>query len=96
MEGLGLAIIEAQAMGLAVVASDVGGIYTLVKDGVNGFLVRCKDPQALAEAVLRVLRDKKTAEELGRRAREQAVRYFNLNQMVEGIEQVYKKVESRK
>jgi glycosyltransferase involved in cell wall biosynthesis len=95
MEGLGLAIIEAQAMGLAVVASDVGGIYTLVKDGVNGLLVHSKDSHALAEAVLKVLKDKKAAGELGRRAREQAVRYFNLNQMVEGIERVYKKVTNR-
>ncbi len=91
-EGLGLAIIEAQAMGLPVVASDVGGIYTLVKDGVNGFLVRPKEPQALAETILNLLADKKLAKELGRRAREQARQRFDLAQMVGGIEQVYQDI----
>ncbi|MCQ9208591.1 MAG: glycosyltransferase family 4 protein [Omnitrophica bacterium] len=96
MEGLGLAIIEAQAMGLAVVASDVGGIYSLVKDGVNGLLVRPKDPQGLAQAVHRLLRGKNLAKEFGQRAREQARKEFNLRQMVSGIEQAYKEVVSRK
>jgi glycosyltransferase involved in cell wall biosynthesis len=92
MEGLGLAIIEAQAMGLAVVASDVGGVYTLIKDGISGFLVQPRDPKALAEAILRLLRDKKLARGLGLRAREQVRQKFNLEQMVDGIEQVYKDI----
>jgi glycosyltransferase involved in cell wall biosynthesis len=95
LEGLGLGIIEAQAMGLAVVASDVGGIYTLVKDGINGFLVQPKQPQALAEAILKLLRDKDKAKEFGRLAREQAIKQFNLEQMVNGIEQVYKRAIER-
>jgi len=90
MEGLGLAIIEAQAMGLAVVASDVGGIYTLVKDGVNGFLVPPKEPEAIAEAVLKLLRDKDKALEFGRRANARAREEFDLKRMAEGIEGVYK------
>ena len=92
LEGLGLAIIEAQAMGLPVVATDVGGIYTLVKDGVNGFLVHPKEPDALAEAILKLLRDKKLAERFGAQARIQAGRKFNLKQMVEGIERVYREI----
>ena len=92
LEGLGLAIIEAQAMGLPVVATDVGGIYTLVKDGVNGFLVHPKEPDALAEAILKLLRDKKLAERFGAQARIQAGRQFSLKQMVEGIERVYREI----
>jgi glycosyltransferase involved in cell wall biosynthesis len=90
MEGLGLAIIEAQAMGLPVVASDVGGVYTLVKNGVNGFLVHPKEPKALAEATLELLKDKEMAKELGRQAKAQARQKFSLKQMVNSIEQVYK------
>lgn len=92
LEGLGLAIIEAQAMGLPVVASDVGGIYTLVKDGLNGFLVHPKDEQALAEAILKVLKNRKKAQEMGRLARKQARQNFDLQEMVDGIEQVYQEV----
>lgn len=92
MEGLGLAIIEAQAMGLPVVASDVGGVYTLIKDGVSGFLVQPEDPKALAEAILRLLENEKLAKGLGLRAREQVRQKFNLEQMVDGIEQVYQDI----
>ncbi len=95
LEGLGLAIIEAQAMGLPVVASDVGGIYTLVKDGVNGLLVPAEKPESLAEAILNLLNDKNLAAEMGRRAREQARQKFDLKEMVEGIEGVYKEVVSK-
>jgi glycosyltransferase involved in cell wall biosynthesis len=92
MEGLGLAIIEAQAMGLAVVASDVGGIYTLVKDGVNGFLTHPREPQELAESILKILKDKNKAREFGRQARIQAREKFDLAGMISGIEQVYMEV----
>lgn len=92
MEGLGLAIIEAQAMGLAVVASDVGGIYTLVKDGVNGFLTHPREPQELAESILKILKDKNKAREFGQQARIQAREKFNLAGMIRGIEQVYMEV----
>lgn len=91
-EGLGLAIIEAQAMGLPVVASDVGGIYTLVKDGVNGFLVHPGKPGTLARAILRLLRNKNLASEMGRRAREQVKDRFTLKQMVDSIEQLYQDI----
>ncbi|NQS99848.1 MAG: glycosyltransferase family 4 protein [Candidatus Omnitrophica bacterium] len=90
-EGLGLAIIEAQAMELAVIASDVGGIYTVVQDGVNGLLVHPGDPHELAEAIFKLLNNKKLAQELARQGREQALRRFDLDQMVDGIEQVYLK-----
>lgn len=92
IEGLGLAIIEAQAMSLPVVASDVGGIYTLVKEGSTGLLVRPKDAQTLAEAILKLLKNKNLAQELGARARDQVLNRFNLSKMIDGIEQVYKTV----
>ncbi|MFH1245579.1 MAG: glycosyltransferase family 4 protein [Candidatus Omnitrophota bacterium] len=95
LEGLGLAIIEAQAMGVPVVATDVGGIYTLVKDGVNGFLVPPKDSKALAQAILKLLKDKELAGTFSQRAREQAKQRFNLHQMTAEIEKVYLEVRGR-
>lgn len=92
LEGLGLAIIEAQAMGVPVVATDVGGIYTLVKDGINGFLVPPKDSQSLARAILNLLNDKELAGTFAQKAREQAKQQFNLHQMTAEIEKVYMEV----
>ena len=56
-ESFGLVFAEAMACGCPVIASDVGGISDLVKDGETGLLVAQKDPGALALAICRVLAD---------------------------------------
>jgi glycosyltransferase involved in cell wall biosynthesis len=53
-----------------VVGSDVGGIADLVRDCENGLLVPPRDPDALAEALVRILSDRGLAERLGAGARE--------------------------
>ena len=56
-EGLGVALLEAQSAGVAVVASAVGGIGDVLEDGVTGRLVPAGDPHALGEAVRALLAD---------------------------------------
>lgn len=56
-EGLGLAAIEAMQHGVPLVASDVVGLDEVVQDGVDGLLVPACDPDALADAVVRLLDD---------------------------------------
>jgi glycosyltransferase involved in cell wall biosynthesis len=56
-EGLGVVLVEALSFGTPVVACDVGGIGDLILDGETGLLVRQKDPDALARAILRLLGD---------------------------------------
>ena len=68
-EELGTALVEAMAAGRPVVASAVGGITELVRDGVDGLLVEPGDPTALAAAVSRLLRDRALAAGLGASAR---------------------------
>ena len=63
-EPQGLAILEAMAVGIPVVASAVGGIPEVVRDGVNGLLVRAGDPVALAAAIERLLGDVELSERL--------------------------------
>jgi glycosyltransferase involved in cell wall biosynthesis len=65
---MGRVVVEAFCRGRAIVGSRVGGIPDLVRDGENGLLVEPGDPQALAEALTRVLGDRELAERLGREA----------------------------
>ena len=74
-EGLGRVVIEAFARGRPVVGSDVGGIPDLVRPERNGLLVPPGDPEQLADALTRVLRDRSLAERLARGAAEDAARY---------------------
>ncbi len=88
-EGLGLALMEAMASGLAVVGSDIGGIKTLIKDGVTGLLVPAADPKALAGAIVKILKDKPAAERLGQAAQIFIAANFSQEKMVKETEGVY-------
>ena len=74
-EGLCLAVIEAQAAGVPVVATPVGGIRETVVDGVTGLLVPPDDAAALAGAIIRLLDDPDEARRLAESARARVGRY---------------------
>ncbi len=65
-EAQGLTILEAMALSRPVVASNVGGIPEMIEDGVTGLLVPPHDPDALAAAIVRLLRDHSYADILAR------------------------------
>jgi glycosyltransferase involved in cell wall biosynthesis len=69
VDGLPVVIPEAMAAGLPIVASKVGGIPVLVRNGCNGILVPERDPDALAEAMRTLLGDAKLCSGYGERAR---------------------------
>jgi glycosyltransferase involved in cell wall biosynthesis len=69
-EALGIVALEAMACGKPVVASAVGGLPEIVRDGETGLLVSPKDPAALAEAIARLLDDSDLRRELGWTGRE--------------------------
>ena len=88
-EGLGLSIIEAMAMGVPVVASDVGGVSTLIKDKEYGLLVSPKDEQALAEALIKILENPSMAEKMARLSKEAVGEGFTLDTMTEKVLNLY-------
>ena len=69
-EPFGKVVIEASACEKPVVATKVGGLPELVKDGENGILIPPNHPSALANAVLNLLGDKKAAKRMGKRGRQ--------------------------
>jgi glycosyltransferase involved in cell wall biosynthesis len=67
-EAYGIALLEAQALGLPVVAGRCGGVPDVVADGVSGLLVAAGDPDAFAQAVAALLDDPDRRRTLGRKA----------------------------
>ncbi len=77
-EGLSSAILTAMASSLPVVATDVGGIPELIRDGENGILVPPKDPGALARAIDRLARNPDERYRMGRAGRDLMEERFTL------------------
>ncbi|MEA2418167.1 MAG: colanic acid/amylovoran biosynthesis glycosyltransferase [Thermoleophilaceae bacterium] len=78
MEGIPVALMEAMASGVPVVATRLSGIPELVKDGVTGLLVEPHDPAGLAAALERLLADDALAAQLAQAARALVERSFSL------------------
>ncbi len=88
-EAQGLSILEAMALGRPVVASGVGGIPEMIEDGRTGILVPPRDPDALADALVRLLNDHPYADTLGRAGRQLVEERFCAELMVRTIETIY-------
>lgn len=95
-EGMGRVILEAMAMERPVVASRVGGIPDLIEQDVNGLLVRPGDVKELADALEKLLNDKRLARKMGREGRKRIKEQFSAHVMVQSIEKVYRELLSRK
>lgn len=92
-EGLGLSVLEAQAMGLPVVASRVGGLPDIIEHNRTGILVEPQDPIALAEAIVRVLSNPVKAWDMGRAARMFVEKNYSSGQMVASTLEMYKDIQ---
>lgn len=90
-EGFGLVVIEAMQAGIPVVATEVGGLTEIIRDGENGLLVPPGDPAALAAALGQVLGDAGLRSVLVARAAETAGRY-SLEAMATAFARLYREV----
>src|SRR6185295_16233590 len=89
-ESFGLAIAEAMASGVAVVATETEGASELIKQGETGLLVPIGNVDALAESVLLLLRDKEERVRLGAAAQQAAAANFSLERMIAETEAIYR------
>jgi len=93
-EGMSNAMLEALASGLPIVSTDTGGAQELVRDGINGFIVKMKDSRDLAEKVERLVSDGELRKRMGEESRDLAEKmsWKNVSQQYFDL---YKKYEKR-
>jgi len=91
-EGLPLALLEAMAAHVPVVATTVGGIPEAMKDRQDGILVPFGEPQALAEAVIQLLEHPALRQEIATSAHRRVVRDFSIHRMAHHLEEIYREV----
>jgi glycosyltransferase involved in cell wall biosynthesis len=88
-EGIPRALLEAAAMGKALITTDTVGCREVVDDGVTGLLVPVKDAEALARAVVRLLHNPALRERMGKAGREKMEREFDERLVIEKTLKVY-------
>ncbi len=91
-EACPMAVMEASASGVPVVATDVGGTRELVEEGVTGLLIEPRNPAQIADSVIRVLADPGLARRIGTAGAERMRRYFSLDHCVEAHVRLYESV----
>lgn len=84
-----MVVLEAQAAGLPVMASNVGGVPDLVEDGVTGLLTNPNVPESMSRAIERLLTDTLLIKTLARNGRSQALRRFHPRAVAEQHVQIY-------
>ena len=85
-------LMQALAVGLPVVSTTTGSIADVIKDGESGFLVPPRDVAALAERIVRLLRDPSLREAMGSRGRRTVVQSYSIDRMVDELQRVYRQV----
>jgi glycosyltransferase involved in cell wall biosynthesis len=94
-EGLGTSLLDAMACARPIVATRAGGIPEIVEDRVNGSLVPVRDHHALAEAIVRALKDPAMREKMGAAGFARVSERFTVERMVSGTADVYARVAGR-
>ncbi|PJA64521.1 MAG: hypothetical protein CO159_02625, partial [Candidatus Portnoybacteria bacterium CG_4_9_14_3_um_filter_40_10] len=87
-EGLPYAILQAMAAGIPIVASNVGGIPEMITDNFNGFLIKPRDSEALAERILQILENSNLAQQFSQNSLEK-IKDFSLGKMIRQTQEQY-------
>ncbi|MEK7134625.1 MAG: glycosyltransferase [Patescibacteria group bacterium] len=90
-EGLPYVLLEAGLARLPTIATHVGGVPEIIKNGETGILVPPKNPRAIADAILLLMHNKKRAAEYGAALSADVKNRFSIDQMIKNTEQLYQK-----
>lgn len=96
LEGLCTSLLDAMLMKAPIVATRAGGIPDVVEHEVQGLLAEPKNPDSLADAVIRLLEDKEAQKRFVEAGYEKVMKFFTTKQMIEGTIGVYEKILKEK
>ncbi len=88
-EGAPLTVLEARQAGKPVIATAVGGVPELVEDGVTGILAPPRNPEALAQGILRLAKDADLRQRMGKAAQQWALERFDIARTAREYEALY-------
>lgn len=89
-ESFGVALVEAMACGVPVIATDTEGFREVVADGVTGFVLKDREPETMAEAMRVLLHDKQLRERMGAAGRNRVLDLYDWEKNVQIMENLYR------
>jgi glycosyltransferase involved in cell wall biosynthesis len=89
-EGTPVSAIEALGAGRPVVATRVGGVPDVVRDGVDGYLVEAGDVAGLAEALARLAADPELRDRMGAAGRERVLPRYAVERLIDDVDRLYR------
>ena len=95
-EGLSNVLLEGMAMAKPVVTTDIESNAQVVVNGETGILAPPRNPEALAEGIIRLLKNKEEARRMGLAGRKRVKKYFDIKKTVERVEEIYDKLIGEK
>ncbi len=91
-ETFGVAVVEASACGLPVIASNIGGLPEVVRDNETGFLVEPENIEAIAEKILLLAKDQNLRHQMGTKGRQFVLEHYNWSENADQMLKVYQKL----
>ncbi|WP_303863974.1 glycosyltransferase [Alkalibaculum bacchi] len=91
-ESFGVSLVEAMAIGLPVVATDVSGFKEVVEDGKTGIIVKRKNPQAIAEALETLIFNSELRQKYGQNGRTKVEKLYNWEDNVNKMLEIYRAI----
>jgi glycosyltransferase involved in cell wall biosynthesis len=95
-EGCPISLLEAMGAGLPVVVTPVGGIPDIVRDGVNGFLLKAPDNKALGDALIQLVREPDLRARMGQCNRDEAWRNYEAKTVAASMERQYQELSDKR
>jgi len=95
-ESFGVAVLEASACGIPVVVSNVGGLPEVVREGITGFIVPPRDPEATAAAIEELLLSPELQSKMGLAGRQWVLQQYDWEKTAKVIEDLYVKITTVK
>lgn len=91
-EGFGLVLIEAMSFSKPVVATNVGGIPEIVSDGLVGFICNPNDPESLADAIIKLIKNPSLRDEMGKEGKKRVETFFTAKIMSKRYQEIYRNI----
>ena len=91
-ESFGVAIVEAMACGLPIVATDTAGFREVVDNGITGYILEDREPETMAKRIIELLNNSELRNQMGSEGRKKVLELYDWGKNISIMENLYKRL----